>query len=84
MLPLKKKHSSYINGSKSVSSNKEKSHVSIHGDTFNSSGGLNRSYGSAVLIGQIAQVVLVHVQVVVLLVQMWVPLTTPEISVGVG
>ena len=48
MLPLKRKHKSIINGSKSVSSNKEKSHVSVHGDTFNSSGGLNRSDSSVV------------------------------------
>ena len=43
MLPLKRKQSSNINGSKSVSSNKEKSHVSVHGDTFNGSGDFNRS-----------------------------------------
>ena len=42
MLPLKRNHRSNIDGSKSVSSNKEKSHVSVHGDTFNSSGGFNR------------------------------------------
>ena len=46
MLPLKRKHSSNINGSKSVSSNKEKSHVSVHGDTFNGSGDFNRSDSS--------------------------------------
>ena len=49
MLPLKRKHSSNINGSKSVSSNKEKSHVSVHGDTSNSSGGFNSSDSSVVL-----------------------------------
>ena len=46
MLPLKRKHSSNINGSKSVSSNKEKSHVSVHGDTFHGSGDFNRSDSS--------------------------------------
>ena len=46
MLPLKRKHSSNINGSKSVSSNKEKSRVSVHGDTFNGSGDFNRSDSS--------------------------------------
>ena len=46
MLPLKWKHSSNINGSKSVSSNKEMSHVSVHGDTFNSSGGFKGSESS--------------------------------------
>ena len=46
MLPLKRKQSSNINGSKSVSSNKEKSHVSVHGDTFNGSGDFNRSDSS--------------------------------------
>ena len=82
MLPLKRKHSSNINGSKSVSSNKEKSHVSVHGDTFNGSGDFNRSDSSVGFnrsdsaggfnssAGQIAQVVLIQVQVVVLLVQM--------------
>ena len=39
---------SNINGSKSVSSNKEKSHVSVHDDTFNSFGGFNRSDSSVV------------------------------------
>ena len=48
MLPLKRKHISNINGSKSVSSNKEKSHVLVHGDTFDSSCGLNRSDSSVV------------------------------------
>ena len=70
MLPLKRKHKSNINWSKSVSSNKEKSHVSVHGDTFDRSGGINRSDSSVFLIGQIAQAVLIRVQVVVLLVQM--------------
>ena len=46
MLPLKRKQSSNINGSKSVSSNKEESHVSVHGDTFNGSGDFNRSDSS--------------------------------------
>ena len=46
MLPLKRKQSSNTNGSKSVSSNKEKSHVSVHGDTFNGSGDFNRSDSS--------------------------------------
>ena len=48
MLPIKRKHRSNINGSKSVSSNKEKPHVSVHNDTFNSSGGFNRSDSSFV------------------------------------
>ena len=48
MLPLKRKHSSNIHGSKSVSLNKEKSHVSVHDDTFNSSGSFNRSDSSVV------------------------------------
>ena len=67
---LKRKHRSNINGTKSVSSNKEKSHVLVHGDTFKTSCGLNRSDSSVVLKGQVAQVVLIRVQVVVLLVQM--------------
>ena len=45
MIP-QKKHRSNINGSKSVASNKEMSHVSVHGDTFNSSGDYNRSDSS--------------------------------------
>ena len=48
MLPLKRKHRSDINGSKSVSSTKEKSRVLVHVDTFNTSCGLNRSDSSVV------------------------------------
>ena len=70
MLPLKRKHRYNINGSKSVTSYKEKSHMSVHGDTFNSLGGFQRSDSSVVLIGQIYQVVLIRVQVGVLLVEM--------------
>ena len=83
MLPLQRKHRSNFNGSKSVSSNKEKSHVSVHGDTFNSSGGLNRSDSSVVFNRSDSLGGFIRVQVVVLLVQMYVPLAVPEISVEV-
>ena len=48
MLPLKRKHISNIDGSKSVTSYKEKYLMSVYGDTFNRSGGLQRSDSSVV------------------------------------
>ena len=48
LLPLKRKHRSNINGSKFVFSYKEKTHVLVHVDTFNTSCGLNRSDSSVV------------------------------------
>ena len=70
MLPIKRKDRSIINGSKSVSSNKEKSHVSDHCDTFNSSGGLLDLIVQLFFCRSDSSGGFIRVQVVVLLVQM--------------